>query len=312
MMRIIPCSRVTTVGPRIILYYHIVRCLRLHPKPRNAPQMHPSSSSTCDCRMQAFNSDPSNPPRMRTVPRKRLTGPYYLQNILNSDSEPEVECSSSRSRIPDPGQDRHVPADPQWHHQRPQNDEEVSDYLRKQLCLPPSVPVDLWAIGDPPDGQKPFASLPTLVKLALHGSPYKRLTLQGICDALIERFTWFHEHRQDDAWKNSVRHNLSLNKVFRKMPRDVTHLGKGCFWELDLSRGEGHKRPRKRRKAEKLVGSDHDEIESADSPESTPQTIVSSLRRKFEENSPQLSDSLILFQPYPYPPGVPGSRRRME
>ncbi|KAJ7656228.1 fork head domain-containing protein, partial [Mycena rosella] len=105
--------------------------------------------------------------------------------------------------------------------------------LRRQLCLLPGIPVDLWAIADPPDGQKPFASLPTLVKLAIHGSPHKRLTLQGICDALVARFTWFHEHRQDDAWKNSVRHNLSLNKVFRKIPRDATQLGKGCYWELD-------------------------------------------------------------------------------
>lgn len=69
------------------------------------------------------------------------------------------------------------------------------------MCLPASAPVDLWAIADPPDGQKPFASLPTLVKLAIHGSPDKRLTLQGICDALIARFAWFHEHRRDDAWK---------------------------------------------------------------------------------------------------------------
>ncbi|KAJ7194958.1 fork head domain-containing protein, partial [Mycena pura] len=120
------------------------------------------------------------------------------------------------------------------------------DYLRRQLCLSPGVPVDLWAIADPPDGQKPFASLPTLIKLALHGSARQRLTLQGICDALVARFTWFRAHQLDDAWKNSVRHNLSLNKVFRKVPRDVKQMGKGCFWELDLSGGEGHKRARKR------------------------------------------------------------------
>ncbi|KAJ7605816.1 hypothetical protein FB45DRAFT_691803, partial [Roridomyces roridus] len=121
------------------------------------------------------------------------------------------------------------------------------EYLRRQLCLHISVPVDLWAIADPPDGQKPFASLPTLVKLAIHGSPERRLTLQGICDALVDRFEWFRVHRADEAWKNSVRHNLSLNKVFRKIPRNVTaHLGKGCYWQLDLSQGEGHKRPRKR------------------------------------------------------------------
>ncbi|KAJ7156165.1 hypothetical protein C8R46DRAFT_833623, partial [Mycena filopes] len=119
-------------------------------------------------------------------------------------------------------------------------------YLRHQLCLHPSAPVDLRAIADPPLGQKPFASLPTLVKLAIHGSKERRLTLAGICDALVGRFVWFREHRGDDAWKNSVRHNLSLNKVFRKITREVTHPGKGCYWALDLSGGEGYKRVRKR------------------------------------------------------------------
>ncbi|KAJ6507482.1 fork head domain-containing protein [Mycena vulgaris] len=239
------------------------------------------------------------PPRMHTPTRRRLTGPHYLQNILNSDSEPEAEASSSKQpengrRGPEP---EFEPS--QLHH------EEAADYLRKQLCLLPDVIVDLWAIADPPDGQKPFASLPTLVKLAIHGSPQRRLTLQGICDALISRFTWFHDHRQDDAWKNSVRHNLSLNKVFRKIPRDVTQMGKGCYWELDLSGGEGHKRPRKRRKFEKCAESDHDESEGAESPEGTPEAIGRSVQIKEEPR--QAADSLILVQPY-----FPAPSRRRE
>ncbi|KAJ7722946.1 hypothetical protein B0H16DRAFT_1599560 [Mycena metata] len=225
---------------------------------------------------------PGTPPAA-CVTRRKLTGPNYLQNILNSDSEPDVEPSSSR--YPYPGR-REVADRPVL----PQSDYDA-DYLRRQLCLHPGFPVDLWAIADPPDGQKPFASLPTLVKLAIHGSPHKRLTLQGICEALIGRFTWFHEHRQDDAWKNSVRHNLSLNKVFRKIPRDVTHLGKGCYWELDLAGGEGHKRPRKRNK--KYAESDHDESEYLEPADNFSQTF---------DEGPRASDALILRQPYSPPP----------
>ncbi|KAJ6476399.1 fork head domain-containing protein, partial [Mycena sanguinolenta] len=172
-------------------------------------------------------------------------------------------------------------------------------YLRAQLCLPPAIPVNLWAIADPPEGQKPFASLPTLIKLAIHGSEDRRLTLQGICDALASRFTWYHAHRQDDAWKNSVRHNLSLNKVFRKIPRDVTHMGKGCYWELDLSRGEGHKRPRKRRRYQKCVGSENDELED-DYTDSLPP--VSDASSKPDGDPAQDCDSLILRHPYSPPP----------
>ncbi|KAJ7131773.1 fork head domain-containing protein [Mycena crocata] len=228
--------------------------------------------------------------------RRKLTGPNYLQNILNSDSEPEVETSPSTS----PGPRRrylglHSP--PLQQVARPLTNG-AAEYLRNQLCLPPGLPVDLWAIADPPDGQKPFASIPTLVKLAIHGSRQKRLTLQGICDALIERFTWFNNHRQDDAWKNSVRHNLSLNKVFRKIPRDVTQLGKGCYWELDLSNGEGHKRPRKRRsKWEKnAAGSDHEEVESIEeSAENTAQLGGPSLQPLQEERE----SSLVPYSPPP-------------
>ncbi|KAJ6490248.1 fork head domain-containing protein [Mycena vitilis] len=229
-----------------------------HCYPSSAPHnFYPPSSS--------HSPHPPDPPHMGASPRRRLTGPYYLQNILNSDSEPEVEPSSSRSTA-QPEQD----ADTRSELGQPLAIDAAA-YLRRQLCLPPDIPVDLWAIADPPDGQKPFASLPTLIKLAIHGSTRRKLTLKGICDALITRFSWFRTNSTDNAWKNSVRHNLSLNRVFRKIPRDVTQMGKGCYWELDLSRGEGHKRPRKRRKFQKPVESDHDELESVESADPVPQ-----------------------------------------
>ncbi|KAJ7085393.1 hypothetical protein B0H15DRAFT_846721 [Mycena belliarum] len=262
----------------------------------NYAYSYPSPDRFTSSSAQRSGPRPQTPP-----PRRRLTGPYYLKNILNSDSEPEIEPSSSkqpeyRQRTGTPSHERSAPLQPS---------NETAEYLRRQLCLVPGVPVNLWAIADPADGQKPFASLPTLVKLAIHGSPRKRLTLQGICDALVARFTWFHEHRQDDAWKNSVRHNLSLNKVFRKIPRDVTQLGKGCYWELDFSGGEGHKRPRKRRKSDKVHGSDavhgcdHGyESESVDSHEGTPRAVKRS-PQPFREDLAQVPpDSLLLSQPY--------------
>jgi hypothetical protein len=57
------------------------------------------------------------------------------------------------------------------------------------------------------------------------------------------------------AWKNSIRHNLSLNKVFVNIPRPITEPGKGSYWRLDLSEGEGYKRPRVRKsRAKKKKG----------------------------------------------------------
>jgi hypothetical protein len=40
---------------------------------------------------------------------------------------------------------------------------------------------------------------------------------------------------------------LSLNKVFRNIQRPVTEPGKGKYWVLDITDGEGYKRERKRR-----------------------------------------------------------------
>ncbi|KAJ7146750.1 hypothetical protein C8R44DRAFT_601204, partial [Mycena epipterygia] len=110
---------------------------------------------------------------------------------------------------------------------------DAGDYLRQQLNLPPNAPVSLWSVPEPSGGEKPNIPLPMLIKLAIYGSQKKRLTLQEIYAELCARFQWFRDHNTDAAWKNSIRHNLSLNKVFKNMQRPVTEPGKGSYWELD-------------------------------------------------------------------------------
>ncbi|KAF8629957.1 hypothetical protein AX17_005523 [Amanita inopinata Kibby_2008] len=123
---------------------------------------------------------------------------------------------------------------------------DAGNYLRHQLGLPPHVPVNLDCLPDPPPGRKPAQPYPILIKLAIYGSPQKKLTLKGVYSAIENRFEWFR-NQPNGAWKRSIRHNLSLNQVFRRTPRPITEPGKGNYWELDVSRGEGYKRERKRR-----------------------------------------------------------------
>ena len=74
-------------------------------------------------------------------------------------------------------------------------------YLRQQLRIPKHKPVDLSVVPQPANREKPNYPYPELMKLAIFGSPRKALTLQGIYEALIDRFEWFQDRADEAAWK---------------------------------------------------------------------------------------------------------------
>jgi len=65
---------------------------------------------------------------------------------------------------------------------------------------------------------KPPYSFSCLIFMAIEESPHKRLPVKEIYNWIQANFPFFRA--APTGWKNSVRHNLSLNKCFMKVEKD--------------------------------------------------------------------------------------------
>ncbi|KAI4197381.1 MAG: hypothetical protein LQ348_002172 [Seirophora lacunosa] len=77
---------------------------------------------------------------------------------------------------------------------------------------------------------KPSISYAVMITQAILSTPSETITLNGIYEWIKRNFAYYRYLSTN--WQNSIRHNLSLNASFAKIPRGPNEPGKGMKWHI--------------------------------------------------------------------------------
>lgn len=150
---------------------------------------------------------------------------------------------------------------------------------------------------------KPPYSYATMISQAILSVPEQMMSLADI-------YTWISAHYafyrfSKPGWQNSIRHNLSLNKAFEKVPRRENEPGKGSKWQivesfkeefmLKAQQGKPYRRTVKRRLAKQEPWTpDEDALKLSATPTAT--ANPRHLERSNSEHPPEVTQAHIKHQ----------------
>lgn len=152
----------------------------------------------------------------------------------------------------------------------------VAERLRYPLLTPFSSTLTCYPFFPrtlQPEEPKPQHSYIGLIAMAILSSPDAKLVLSDIYQHILDHYPYFRT--RGPGWRNSIRHNLSLNDCFIKAGRSAN--GKGHYWAIhpanvdDFRKGDFRRR-KAQRKVRKHMGLAVDE-DGADSPSPPPLAV---------------------------------------
>ena len=81
-----------------------------------------------------------------------------------------------------------------------------------------------------PPGKPPYSYV-ALISMAITSSPRRKMTLSEINKFIADNFPYYVTCPL--KWRNAIRHNLTLNDCFVKLPRDQRDETKAHYWTID-------------------------------------------------------------------------------
>lgn len=80
--------------------------------------------------------------------------------------------------------------------------------------------------------RRPPHSYASMIAQAILNSKEQKMTLRDIYNWVQEKYPHLYESNET-GWQNTIRHNLSLNRCFYKLPKSSSR-GKGSYWTIDM------------------------------------------------------------------------------
>ena len=181
--------------------------------------------------------------------------------------------------------------------------------IRGFQFAPHCDPVAYLYKGDPRarflhEEPKPSHSYIGLIAMAILSVEDKKLVLSEIYQWILDNYAYFRS--RGPGWRNSIRHNLSLNDCFVKSGRSAN--GKGHYWAIhpanldDFGKGDFRRR-RAQRRVRKAMGLSVPEED--DSPSPPPPTAIDWQERMLTSKDDDTGDDDLTCQPRDHHSFVP-------